>query len=82
MAQQSMSQMKVNYLMLASNDKIFVTNCIFETNEFAISSNVKDIQITNNTFKFVGVADSHRYIILSGLLGNCYVNDNIFEVIP
>lgn len=62
-----------------TNDNIFVTNCVFETNEFAISSNVKDIQITNNIFKFVGTADSHRYIILSGLLGNCYINDNIFE---
>jgi len=59
--------------------KNFVTGCIFQTNEFAISSNNNTIQITNNTFQFVGgSADSHRYIILSGCLGSCFINDNIF----
>ena len=69
-----------NILTFSSSSAIknFVTGCIFQTNEFAISSNNTNIQITNNTFQFVGSADSHRYIILSGCLGSCFINDNIF----
>lgn len=57
----------------------FVTGCIFESNEFAISSNNTNIQITDNTFKFVGTPDSHRYIYLTGCLGSTFINNNIFE---
>jgi len=59
--------------------KNFVTNCIFETNEFAIVSNNSSIQITNNVFKFVGSVDSHRYIMLTGCRGTTFINDNIFQ---
>jgi hypothetical protein len=64
---------------LSSGVNNFVTDCIFETNEFAIGSNNTNIQITNNTFTFVGTGDSHRYIILTGCLGTSFINDNIFQ---
>jgi hypothetical protein len=63
----------------STNVKNYVTGCIFETNEFAISSNNSNIQITNNTFKFLVPTDSHRYIILTGCLGTSFICDNIFE---
>ena len=61
-----------------SATKNFVHNCILSTNEFAISSNNMDIQITNNSFRFNGLADSHRYIILTGGLGNVFISNNEF----
>ncbi len=64
---------------VGANNNGYVTNCIFETNEFAMSSNLKNLQVNNNIFKFVGTADSHRYIILSGCSGNCFITNNIFE---
>jgi len=63
----------------STNIKNYVTGCIFETNEFAISSNNSNIQITNNTFKFLVPTDTHRYIILTGCLGTSFICDNIFE---
>ena len=63
----------------STNVKNYVTGCIFETNEFAISSNNTNIQITNNSFKFLVPTDSHRYIILTGCLGTSFICDNTFE---
>jgi hypothetical protein len=63
----------------AQSTDIFVTNCIFNTNEFAIVTTSKNIQITNNVFKFVGTADSHRYIMFSACSGTSFVSNNIFE---
>jgi hypothetical protein len=70
-----------NILSFSGSTKIKnnVSGCIFETNEFAIASNNSNIQITNNTFKFLVPTDSHRYIFLTGCLGTCFVCDNIFE---
>jgi hypothetical protein len=57
----------------------FVTNCIFNTNEFAIITNNSLIQITDNEFNFLGTPpDSHRYIYLTGCLGTCYIANNLF----
>jgi hypothetical protein len=65
----------------------FVTNCIFNTNEFAIITANSLIQITNNEFRFIGSPpDSHRYIFLTGCTGTCYINNNLFvgssDVLP
>jgi hypothetical protein len=57
----------------------YVDSCVFQTNEFAISTNNASIQITNNRFQFVGTTDSHRYIIITGMTGRSFVNNNIFE---
>ena len=57
----------------------FVNGCSLQTNEFAISTNNANIQISNNTFSFVGTADSHRYIILTGGTDVIMINNNIFQ---
>lgn len=56
----------------------YITNCIFRTNEFAITSISWYLQILNNFFTFFGTADSHRYIMLSGLK-EVFINNNIFQ---
>lgn len=64
---------------LSTDINNFVTGCNFETNEFAIATNNTNIQIINNTFRFVGTGDSHRYIYITGCLGSTFINNNIFE---
>lgn len=64
----------------ASNN--YVTNCIFTTNEFAITSSNAQIQITDNTFLFTGAGDSHRYIALYKNTGNTFISRNTFQGNP
>ena len=45
-----------------TDNTCFVTSCYLETNEFAITSNIKNLVVKGNLFIFLGNADSHRYI--------------------
>lgn len=56
-----------------------VSFCKLETNESAIITEHKDITIRDNQFIFVGTPDSHRYIFITGCLGNCFISRNIFN---
>jgi hypothetical protein len=59
-------------------DNNFVNDCLFNTNEFAITTNNKSIQITQNVFQFTGAQDSQRYIMFTGCTGVSFVNRNQF----
>lgn len=63
---------------IGTNLNSWVTNCELFTNEIAITSNIKNLVINANTFKYIGSPDSHQYIVLTGLLGNCFVTNNTF----
>jgi hypothetical protein len=57
----------------------YVRNCVFTTNESAIVSVNSQIQITNNTFNWIGaIADSNKYITLYKNTGNTIISNNTF----
>lgn len=59
-----------------------VHNCTFFTNEFAITSDLPQIQLYNNEFVFSlesGSPDSHRYITLSKCTGKTLIYENKFH---
>jgi hypothetical protein len=60
----------------------YVKNCVFYTNEFAITSVNTQIQITDNYFLFAGTSDSHRYIALYKNTGSTIIARNIFQGNP
>lgn len=57
----------------------YVYNTIIATNEFGITTTNAQIQITNTSFVFVGVADSNRYINLLKTTGITIINNNTFN---
>ena len=61
----------------ASNN--YVKSCILSTNEFAITHQNTQIQITDNTFLWTGTQDSHRYIALYKNTGITFVARNTFQ---
>ena len=56
-----------------------IQNCVFNTNEFAITSSCNQIQINDCVFNFVGSADSHRYISLPKITGETLIYNNTFN---
>jgi hypothetical protein len=57
----------------------YVDNAIISTNEFGIISINAQIQITNTAFRFVGTADSHRYINIQKSTGTTIIDNNTFD---
>jgi len=56
-----------------------VHDCVFNTNEFAITSSHYQVQIYNNVFQFIGTPDSHRYIFLNRCVGEVLIYNNVFH---
>ena len=56
-----------------------VHDCVFNTNEFAITSSHYQVQIYNNVFQFIGTPDSHRYILLNRCIGEVLIYNNVFH---
>lgn len=66
----------LNFLYVGGTN--YITDCIFRTNEFAITSISWYLQILNNFFTFFGTADTNRYILLAGFK-EVFINNNFFQ---
>jgi hypothetical protein len=66
-------------LLYGASSNNIIQNCVFNTNEFAISSSCNQIQINDCVFNFVGSADSHRYISLPKITGETLIYNNTFN---
>jgi len=68
----------ITFNNLNSTDN-YVDNCVIKTNEFGIITNNRQIQISNNTFEFVGTPDSHRFISIQATQEETIIYNNVFK---
>jgi hypothetical protein len=72
-----------NDTALSFSSATAAANCVYDaiiqTNEFGITTANAQIQIENNAFVFVGVADSHRFIFLTRTTGTTIIHNNTFS---